>query len=489
VLVLVLSELVTKAMKGSVVESRRYRALKIELDSELRQIMDDSQPAWDAYMDSLRLVKNKRYEMRRQNYRPTHEQLGELRTLKADFRGKQRSYQAYRTQCLVLKTRLRKAEQEWMAALRDLEYEHEFILEHAKLLPVTEYPDWVEDDYKHHESIRERAYHEGDEYDGEDTNTDVSSEQDEWTAIPDHCHVQENSQKNTAELVAHGAQAQQQAMLEPDPQEQLRLHEELMKVRRHHLEQIRIHKGHVQFARKMHDDVRRSYTLIFDRYVAEHSERPKVQLECEYAPQHVALGQEWVQNLKAAEQNLANVITQAKAAGVRPGDNQYEEDDEVLLDQVIEGMRKNIEDVDRGTIERWRMADMDLPSLASTYPDSENGQDSDHTPRLRPRATSKTAVAKTIQAAEQRSHKRKARLRTQDQRKFLFLPLPPSESDIEPPQNTSDKASILSDPYGGLGERPRVQHQKRQAISTMDQDSYFRQHIDDWATKMRNGYY
>jgi hypothetical protein len=47
----------------------------------------------------------------------------------------------------VLKTRLRKAEQEWMAALRDLEYEHEFILEHAKLLPVTEYPDWVEDDH------------------------------------------------------------------------------------------------------------------------------------------------------------------------------------------------------------------------------------------------------------------------------------------------------------------------------------------------------
>jgi hypothetical protein len=85
VLVLVLSELVTKAMKGSVVEGRRYRALKTELDAELSQIMDDSQPAWDAYMNSLTLVKNKRYDMRRQNYRPTHEQLGELRTLKADF--------------------------------------------------------------------------------------------------------------------------------------------------------------------------------------------------------------------------------------------------------------------------------------------------------------------------------------------------------------------------------------------------------------------
>jgi hypothetical protein len=346
-----------------------------------------------------------------------------------------------------------------------------------------------EDDYKHHESIRERVYHEGDEYDGEDTNTDVSSEQDGWTVIPDHRHVQEISQKNTAELVAHGAQAQQQAMLVPDPQEQLRLHEELMKVRRHHLEQIRIHEGHVQFARKMHDDVRRSYTLIFDRYVAEHPERPKVQLECEYAPQHVATGQEWVQNLKAAEQNLANVITQAMAAGVRPGDNGYEEDDEVLLDQAVESMRKNIEDVDRGKIERWRMADMDLPSLASTYLNSENGKDSDHTPRPRPRATSRNVVAKTIRVPEQRSRKRKARVRTQDQRKFLFLPLPPSESDIESPQNTSDKASILSDPYGGLGERPRVQYQKRQAISTMDQNSYFRQHIDDWATKMRNGHY
>jgi hypothetical protein len=85
VLVLVLSELVTKAMKGSVVEGRRYCALKTELDAELSQIMDDSQPAWDAYMNSLTLVKNKRYDMRRQNYRPTHEQLGQLRTLKADF--------------------------------------------------------------------------------------------------------------------------------------------------------------------------------------------------------------------------------------------------------------------------------------------------------------------------------------------------------------------------------------------------------------------
>jgi len=58
--------------------------------------------------------------------------------------------------------------------MRDVEYEHEFILEEAKVLPQREGGTWVEDQYDYHPYIRERDYSKDDRYTGEDTNTDVS---------------------------------------------------------------------------------------------------------------------------------------------------------------------------------------------------------------------------------------------------------------------------------------------------------------------------
>jgi hypothetical protein len=76
-----------------------------------------------------------------------------------------------------------------MSTMRDVEYEHGFILEEANGLPQREGGTWVKVHYEHHRYIREGDYKEGDEYAGEDTDTNVSGAPDMlpfliWSSLP-----------------------------------------------------------------------------------------------------------------------------------------------------------------------------------------------------------------------------------------------------------------------------------------------------------------
>jgi hypothetical protein len=108
---LVFAKSVYLSIKGSVIEGRRYRATKVRIDSEMDQIVTESQPAWDDYIQSLNKLRRLKHLVAAQACPATFEQKEQHASISAEFRQKQNAYRAYKMRMLVPKIKLRTAEQ------------------------------------------------------------------------------------------------------------------------------------------------------------------------------------------------------------------------------------------------------------------------------------------------------------------------------------------------------------------------------------------
>jgi hypothetical protein len=169
VLVMVMSQSAMEVTQASVMEGRRFRAVKYQIDSDLNALMKGLKPALRSYMEALESLKHKKRDVRRQGDRVSRRQKAQLWQLQADLKEKQRIYRSWKSECLVLKSKLKSAEQRWMASMRHVEHEHEYILEDAKLIPTPVHVHWTDKNYNYHTFIQDTKYEEGDIYVGEDT--------------------------------------------------------------------------------------------------------------------------------------------------------------------------------------------------------------------------------------------------------------------------------------------------------------------------------
>jgi len=176
VLVMVMSESAMEVTQASVMEGRRFRAVKHQIDSDLNALMKGLQPALRSYMEALASLKHKKRDIRRQGDRVSRRQKSQLWCLQADLKVKQRIYRSWKSECLVLKSKLKSAEQRWMASMRHVEHEHEYILEDAKLIPTPVHVHWTDKNYNCHTFIQDIKYKQGDIYAGEDTDAGISDD-------------------------------------------------------------------------------------------------------------------------------------------------------------------------------------------------------------------------------------------------------------------------------------------------------------------------
>lgn len=174
VLALVLSKSVYTAMRNSVIEGRRYRKTKREIDADLDKINEDAQAAWKEYTAAINDLKVAKWNSRFRSPSRMHAERRSLREARGRVRRTQLAYRSFKARERQLKGKLQNAEQRWFAILTDMDYYQAMFLEHAGLLPRDKDKGWPMKAYEYHNRIRSRHYGDGDIYDGEDTNTDSS---------------------------------------------------------------------------------------------------------------------------------------------------------------------------------------------------------------------------------------------------------------------------------------------------------------------------
>ncbi|KAH6865674.1 hypothetical protein BKA58DRAFT_442447 [Alternaria rosae] len=174
VLALVLSKTVYTAMRNSVIEGRRYRKTKREIDADLDKINEDAQPAWKEYTAAISDLKVAKWNSRFRSPSRMHAERRSLKEAKGRVRRAQSAYRSFKTRERQLKGKLQNAEKRWFAILTDMDYYQAMFLEHAGSLPQDKDKGWPLKAYEYHHRIPSRRYGDGDVYDGEDTNTDSS---------------------------------------------------------------------------------------------------------------------------------------------------------------------------------------------------------------------------------------------------------------------------------------------------------------------------
>ncbi|KAI4638428.1 hypothetical protein J4E93_009981, partial [Alternaria ventricosa] len=301
VLSLVLSRRVFEAMRNSVIEGRRYRKTKREIDADLEKINDDAQPAWNEYTAAINDLKAAKWNSR------------------------------FRTRELQLKGKLQDAERRWFAILKDMDYYQAMFLEHAGSLPRDKDKGWPLKAYDYHHRIRSRHYGDGDVYDGEDTDTDSSIQS-----------IQEATTR-TGEK-------------ETPEQAQRAYNKELIDIKEEWVQHLAGLEAKLQSARQQHDYARGTHGPLLDFYCQDNPDRDPEELKDEYGPQFVQLTRKYVTMIQDAEDALKNGIAAARAAGIDPyAENAYDlRGDEKFQERLVaEDAEKCIANVDRRKISRW----------------------------------------------------------------------------------------------------------------------------------------
>jgi len=182
----------------------------------------------------------------------------------------------------------------------------------------------------------------------------------------------------------------------------------------------------LEIQQQRHEDIRRSYTVMFNRYVDENPGRPRTQLGNEYGPQYVKLGQVEIAALRKAEDDYKNAKVLAKEAGVKVD----EDEESAQNDAEIEAMNAKAA--------AWSMK-RTKPEVIHRYLEAE------------------------------------------------MEPLPPGTTFLDLEQDMYPQPHKLNDDDDE--ERPRVADDLVDSISVYNVDPYFRDHIDNRAKTLREGYY
>jgi hypothetical protein len=327
VLSLVVSRRLFEAMHNSVSEGRRYREMKKQIDAELDVIDQDAEPAWEEYKTAITNFKTLKKNLPYTNL-PLFERERRLRDARRKLRKTQRCYRDFKTRELRLKSKLRKAESNWLASLVDIDYFHALILEHAGVVSEDKDKGWTPDEYKYHHNIRSRDYGEGDAYDGEDT--DTNSTDSEPSIIVGY---DERSAQHPQEFVDEAAEIRDEWV--------------------RHLANFEVK---VEAAVREHEYVRKDYGLMFEYYIADNPGRDREDLKDDHGAHYVQYLGEHIKLLRDAENDLETARAAAREAGVDPN-AEHAQDlggyDNVPNEWVEREAEKLIAEVDRGKISRW----------------------------------------------------------------------------------------------------------------------------------------
>ncbi|KAI4606156.1 hypothetical protein J4E83_010177 [Alternaria metachromatica] len=411
-------------MRNSVIEGRRYRKTKREIDADLDKINNDAQPAWNEYTAAINDLKAAKWNSR---FRSASRMLAERRSLKeakGRVRRAQLAYRSFKTRELQLKGRLQDAEQTWFAILKDMDYYQAMFLEHAGSLPRDKDKGWPLKAYEYHHRIRSRHYGDGDVYDGEDTDTDSSIEE-ATTRVGDN---------------------------EAPAQAQRTYNEELADIKDEWVQHLAGFEAKLQSARQQHDYARGTHGPLLDFYIQDNPDRDPEELKDEYGPQFVQLNRKYVRMIQDAEEALERRRAAAKAAGIDPyAENAYDlgGDEEYLDTLVAKDAEKLIANVDRKQISRW----LDSFRRYEPWPvlklDSDGGFESE---------TSSIASASSTGSSDSVESQVRDRIGSR------------------PPHHSRKRNKFM------------VGDVNLDSISVFNDDDYIRRHIDSWATEKRGGH-
>jgi len=424
VLALILSRKVYTAMRNSVIEGRRYRKTKREIDADLDKINEDAQPAWNEYTAAVNDLKVAKWNSR---FRSPSRMLVERRSLKeakGRVRRAQQAYRGFKTCERRLKGKLQNAEQRWFATLTDIDFYQAMFLEHAGALSQDKDKGWPLKAYEYHHRIRSRHYGDGDFYEGEDTNTDSSIS------------------KATTRMV--DSEAPEQA--------QRTYNEELADIKDEWVQHLAGFEAKLQSARQQHDYARGTHGPLLEIYIQDNPDRDSEELKDEYGPQFVQLNRKYVKMIQDAEEALEGRRAAAKAAGIDPyAENAYDlGGDEKYLDTLVaKDAEKLIANVDRRKISRW----LDSFRRYEPWPvlklDSDGGFGSE---------TSSIASASSTGSSDS------AGSQTFD------------GAGPRPPHHSLKRDKLMTTDVN------------LDSISVFNDDDYIRRHVDSWATEKRGGY-
>jgi hypothetical protein len=425
VLCLVLSRRLFTAMRCSVIEGRRYRKTKREIDAELDKIEEDAQPAWQDYQIAIHDLRRAKKYLGWEAPRPMLEERRAFRELKRTLRRTQLSYRVFKTREQRLKGKLKKAERKWFACLTDLDYFEALFLEHAGSLQLDKDKGWRLDAYNYHHRIRSRSYGDGDVYDGEDTDTDTdTSPQSPPSAEHD-------------EVPAEVPQSYQ---------------DEQVEIRGDWVRHLADCEAQVEFARQQYDSYRDSHGALLYYRFQDNPGRDLKELKDEYGPQFVQLAPKYVEAIQNAEERLENERAAARTAGMDPyAEHAYDQDgDEDFLNELIaQDAQKLIANVDHGKISRW----LDTCQNHGPWPVLELNPDGGF-------GSETGSIDSESSAANSDSEE----------------PQIGDKSGSRPPHHSHEKTRLMTSDVN------------LDSISVFDEYDYIRRHIAGWATEKRGGY-
>ena len=317
VLCLVVARRLLEAIRNAVVEGRRYRKTKKRIDAELNITNKDAQPAWQDYQRAITDLRDLKKELGFA-YLPHFQERAHLIDARKNVRRAQLRYRAIKTRERRLKSRLKDAEYFWWTSLWDLDHYNQIILEEAGVVQDDGERHWRANDYRYHHRIRSRYYGDDDVYKGEDTNTESSSRELNYT----------------------GGSTQNEAAI----------------FRNEWMEYLAGFEASLHYARQQYDEARGNHGPLLAYYCHDNPGRDLEELKDEYGPQFLQRTRERIKAIQEAEEALENARVEAKGAGIdlyAENDHDLRCDDKVQEYLIAQDVEKLIANVDRGKITRW----------------------------------------------------------------------------------------------------------------------------------------
>jgi hypothetical protein len=244
-----------------------------------------------------------------------------------------------------LKKELLDQERKWIAAMRQVDHEHELVLVRAGLLSAPGYQPWVDKDYQHHIWI---------------CAPDANSESQSSVQVENHnVHAM-----NAAEGSLQGAPQDSTASEEPHEAEAPNIHEK-------HNKRVHACKGRVDRAAREHDSYRDRFGKLFEEYVKAHPKKPRDVLAEDFGPQFLFEWQQRIRVYKEMEYELVVAEQDAAAAlvGTEEEKRRLKYDEDFLEHAIIEENEEFVDDIDRARIDRWRQALIVEENAPTWFPD------------------------------------------------------------------------------------------------------------------------
>ena len=472
ILMMIVNKDLMKDIKESVAEGRRYRATKTEIDAAAVQLQLDNRytyPTRNLRRVALEAMKRKLAHQRQHPSAADKKLLQELQKAHAEAEHAVRVFDHSRQR---LMQRARQAEQKWTSAMRKVTFHHECLLADAGVMADVPVANWNDDRYCYDSFLRS------------DHHTDV---------IPGNCNTHTDDEEDPQTSAEDGIGD------ESDGENRYKFHNE----------RINACKEDVKRTQDEHDLHRHQFDQLFNDYIADHPERSKEDLARDFGPVYVEQWQERIQALKAAEEALVMARAEATAELTDPAVEAQKilEEDEALESIAQAENQRSIEEVDRPHIERWlsaHTADME-PGYVSCEDSDKLWEQPEYQIVRKDNMTSSPAPEKTCADIAQQETGKGQRVIQDNDEDADAAANSAFNTQVKTQDMHANAASVkLLDtcdrvrietaltPRFGSGDfanAPHIENAFVDNVSVFETHRPWRRDIDEWAKKVRDGFY